>query len=543
MKYKIHLLSFFIIFSLKFCFSLDQITKDAFGATTFEKLTNSGTDSEVQFAVQGISLTESRLQSIFNTISEFPSKEKIEEDKSKCGNSKDPYFFKFAAFQIGIFGRQGDPETIQQSMNCFKDVTINFQILDSSSVSFDMIFEKPESLLCTEVLIFATGLNLHMKEVFFRGKHSIKFSNLSPQEIINIKHYGFHLYKLCDSLKNLIPDIIMTGLIFADMETPKYFPKMSKDFIEKTLGYKFVPRKDEGILQIDEHLIHSGDLLQMYSFNGLSQLIQYGTGGFSDHTVMCVWIENELWVLESGYPTIMKTKFQEYLEAHYKEGYLLVLNQLAPKYSAKFNVEKALEYFNKWVGNIYGYHNFLYSFLDTADKNLPPPGDGDLLPLFFELFDSLHLEKYGLPDLYREGINFRLGTKNLSFAELTEEMYKRNISFMDVVKIPENDDWKYHDGIARVCSALATDILRHAGVFDDLEISATEFTPRDVYMLKIYDTQKPEICQNADPDLPYCQLMGNYKMELPWYNTIDLYPHMNERCASEFPKYIRPDFC
>lgn len=49
-------------------------------------------------------------------------------------------------------------------------------------------------------------------------------------------------------------------------------------------------------------------------------------------------------------------------------------------------------------------------------------------------------------------------------------------------------------------------MLKAANVFDDMELIVTEFTPRDVYMLKIYDENyvKPDKCKNVDPSLPYC---------------------------------------
>jgi hypothetical protein len=49
-------------------------------------------------------------------------------------------------------------------------------------------------------------------------------------------------------------------------------------------------------------------------------------------------------------------------------------------------------------------------------------------------------------------------------------------------------------------------LYKAAGLFDDLEINATEFTPRDVYSLDFFDLnyQRPQACIDADPDLPYC---------------------------------------
>jgi hypothetical protein len=58
--------------------------------------------------------------------------------------------------------------------------------------------------------------------------------------------------------------------------------------------------------------------------------------------------------------------------------------------------------------------------------------------------------------------------------------------------IPEKDGWEYagippRDGVSYVCSAYVTALYKAAGLFDDLEINATEFSPRDVYQLNFFD--------------------------------------------------------
>jgi len=40
-----------------------------------------------------------------------------------------------------------------------------------------------------------------------------------------------------------------------------------------------------------------------------------------------------------------------------------------------------------------------------------------------------------------------------------------------------------------VCSSFVVAVMKAAGVFGDMEIHATEFTPRDLYMLDVYDKE------------------------------------------------------
>ena len=58
-----------------------------------------------------------------------------------------------------------------------------------------------------------------------------------------------------------------------------------------------------------------------------------------------------------------------------------------------------------------------------------------------------------------------------------------------------------------------------------------------------YKDKRPQACKDADPDLPYCQIMGRYQITLDGYSTIDPYDHMFERCSSTPPNYLRPANC
>ena len=84
-----------------------------------------------------------------------------------------------------------------------------------------------------------------------------------------------------------------------------------------------------------------------------------------------------------------------------------------------------------------------------------------------------------------------------------------------------------------------------AGLFDDMEINATEFGPPDLYKLNVFDltTPRPDACTVADPELPFCQILGKYRMFTSEYSTVDPYSHMNERCSINWPSYKRDEGC
>jgi hypothetical protein len=60
--------------------------------------------------------------------------------------------------------------------------------------------------------------------------------------------------------------------------------------------------------------------------------------------------------------------------------------------------------------------------------------------------------------------------------------------------------------------------------------------------MNFFDTTfaRPQACVYADPDLPYCQLNGKYRItiQLDQYSTIEPYELMNEHCSGINPLYL-----
>ena len=129
----------------------------------------------------------------------------------------------------------------------------------------------------------------------------------------------------------------------------------------------------------------------------------------------------------------------------------------------------------------------------------------------------------------------------------------QNMTIEDIMAMTEMDGWEYtgeeatkgRDGLSYVCSAYVAAMFKAGGLFDDLSVQATEFAPKDIYILNFFDTEqvRPDACVAADPDLPYCQLLGKYRMKLPEFSTIDPYDHMFENCAINWPSYTREAGC
>ena len=95
-----------------------------------------------------------------------------------------------------------------------------------------------------------------------------------------------------------------------------------------------------------------------------------------------------------------------------------------------------------------------------------------------------------------------------------------------------------------VCDVFILSLLKTGGLFQDIDnnIQVSEFTPRNLYELDIYDSEFTfEQCLNEQKGV--CQIYGNYTLEYPGFNSIPIYKNMNQDCASLPPNYDRSIKC
>jgi hypothetical protein len=95
------------------------------------------------------------------------------------------------------------------------------------------------------------------------------------------ENYGIHIFRTCDSISNLMTDLLMTielffggfsskpwlGPIFGSKPAP-WMEKSNVEFIESATGYKWKERKDV-FVDLDDLEVHSGDFLAITRFDGL----------------------------------------------------------------------------------------------------------------------------------------------------------------------------------------------------------------------------------------------------------------------------------
>jgi hypothetical protein len=224
----------------------------------------------------------------------------------------------------------------------------------------------------------------------------------------------------------------------------------------------------------------------------------------------------------------------------------IALLPLHPHVRAKFNNTAAWAYARSMTGKPYGYHNMIFSWIDTITDNFPPPIDVNLVIAGMSMWTRL--QPANAADMWNEALNKRLGTEGLDLHQIIAETEKRGMSFEQLLIIPEKDEWVYSDGKSTTCVAFILEMYKEAGVFAPFSesIQVTEFTIRDAYQLNIFEnnqTRLPTWCRSKGEDMPFCQILGEYLMEFPGYNTLKHYSNMNENCPSLPPTYERPKHC
>lgn len=288
------------------------------------------------------------------------------------------------------------------------------------------------------------------------------------------------------------------------------------NFLKDAMGYELVERETQKV-EIDESLIQSGDFFGILRLDGLDPIIMYGSGSHIGHTVMALrfWDDEELYIVESQdawyWPTagLQRTPFKQWLKQAEQADFHVVHLPLKKEIAEKFDEEAAHKWFFESEGLPYGYHNFLFGWVDTERDNLPPFLPNEFAPVLFSMLEHIIPDTVNL--FFNQALGLRLGLDpSATLAEIAAEAASQGLTVQQVMAMPEQDGWKYTgehpDGLSYVCSAYVTSMYKAAGLFDDMEINATEFAPKDVYSLTFFDPEfeRPQVCIDADPDLPYC---------------------------------------
>eukprot|EP01061_Rhynchopus_euleeides_P043193 TRINITY_DN753_c1_g1_i1.p2 TRINITY_DN753_c1_g1~~TRINITY_DN753_c1_g1_i1.p2 ORF type:complete len:292 (+),score=130.10 TRINITY_DN753_c1_g1_i1:3-878(+) len=277
--------------------------------------------------------------------------------------------------------------------------------------------------------------------------------------------------------------------------------------------------------------------------------------------------KNELHVCESTtvssyWPTngVQCTPWAQWLEQATAAGFNLVWAPLAPEYRARLNQDKMWDFFAETSGLDYGFHNLLWGWVDTTDKNYPclPPDFKTCLTwnIVEVLFAVAHRLVPEVSDrIVVQAWNLRVNSTGLT----PDEVFMRaetvlNISSEVIPTIVEQDSWLYNTtrngkvtmGRSMVCCVFVCHMWKAGGLFGDADVNCGELTNLDDYSLGIFDKaqtgeNRPDMCKQADPENELCQLVGPYTLNLNHFNEGKIYSNMDTTCGSWNPG-VGPDY-
>eukprot|EP01098_Paradermamoeba_levis_P015413 TRINITY_DN782_c0_g1_i5.p1 TRINITY_DN782_c0_g1~~TRINITY_DN782_c0_g1_i5.p1 ORF type:complete len:430 (+),score=164.24 TRINITY_DN782_c0_g1_i5:326-1615(+) len=429
-----------------------------------------------------------------------------------------------------------------------------------------MQVEKPTSRLCNDYYLFGTMSGISLKSFFFRGKHSItwKFKNLTDAEKWDVSQNGIRVFRFIVGETEAIKSLFETVDLFLPALLNQAVPEKTAELNLKFLaGYAqlSMPKRSVQEVPLNESEIHSGDFFGVIRLDGLDPMLAWGMGANTGHTTVALRIDGVLYVCESTtnskyWPTngIQKTPYAQWIKQAKAASYNVVHLPLSPDARSKFDEKKAADWFLKTAQGLpYGFHNMLFTWIDTISDNYPclPPDystyclSHQLVQVGAGFLDTLDSKLGQL--MFNQALNKRAQTTNLPTVNVAYAAAQKGVKWEDLLIIPEQDSWIYNDGYSMVCDVFVCEIWKEGGIFGNLtdQIQCTEFTNWDAYALKIFDSKyvRPQKCVDADPTSQFCQILGEYRVDLPGWNTKNFYPHMAESCPSLAPKYNRPANC
>uniref|UniRef100_A0A7S1R1T1 Phospholipase B-like n=1 Tax=Neobodo designis TaxID=312471 RepID=A0A7S1R1T1_NEODS len=502
-----------------------------------------------------------------------------------------PYF----GFLTKIIGNAvpGGAALTGASTECFENVTMtaSWSNVNTSASAIDVTLSASgqKSLLCTDTLALGVwGAGIHVATIDAATTKTFSYAfdpaSATPARRWFVESQGIRLVRFNKGVLGLILDAAATVTLiqgFGQNPVTNATMKANFDFMRK---YVEASPRMQPVSQprsagrsvvdaLDESYIQSGDSLIVVRYDGLDPVIGWGEGFTAGHSVIAVRspTNGTLYVCEStahdAYWTrngIQCHEWRTWFDLAVQAEYNVLLAPLGPEQAAKFNSTAALEFWKETEGLNYGYLNFLFGWIDTKNANfpcLPPTFDYCLNVDMVETIALLWDDAAGnVPNnVFRQALNHRVGTSDLSVEEVMMVGAQRGLTFQDLYVMPEQDAWRYNTtrygapavGRAMVCCVFVCHMWKHGGLFDgiDREINCGEQTLWDIYSMQNFDPAKlgdgrPQVCKTADPNNQLCQLIGTHTFHAkPDFNTRPLYKHMGQNCSSTCPNYVRAAGC
>ncbi len=457
-------------------------------------------------------------------------------------------YYDFAPRYIGsVYPNQTLSWGNSYSTMCFQDNLVELKLIDATNYEIVTHSLNPDKYSsCNDLYLYATP-HIIKPVVIDKQITSTSLTNLNDNDV---NAYGVRIFFIKDTVYNSIINIVETALLYlgAWIKPKIYYPteQLNAKFLQESVCYNLVEytyeEKITNTLLFDSKLnnIQSGDVLGILRLDGVDPLIAWGSNSKFGHIVAVLDFDGELHVVESQmksvywpHDKIQATPIKKWFELAQNADYNVVHLKLKPEYQINFtNKKEYLKQLHLWFASVegmsYGLPNFIFSWIDTDNSNYPNILSKELVMIAFKLIDDLN-PNYSY--LWKQALYHRIQTFNHVFnhdiktmGEIYDYIYTHNITFGELMSIPENDSWTYTDLDGKtfqsmVCSTFVCNFLKEGGLFNNLNINCAEFTPGDIHELYFFDS--------------YIQLIGNYKIAFnDDFSRIKPFNNMREKCPT-----------
>eukprot|EP01138_Halocafeteria_seosinensis_P014845 gb/GECG01015155.1/.p1 GENE.gb/GECG01015155.1/~~gb/GECG01015155.1/.p1 ORF type:complete len:584 (+),score=51.41 gb/GECG01015155.1/:1-1752(+) len=482
----------------------------------------------------------------------------IRENRDQKWCPEDSYFEFFPGTAASV--SPGNSATWEGS--CFSQMQAKLTSMGGDNYTLTLGGSNTNSTGCSDTYLIVTSYDiLGLLDIStLDNSQSLPFSVAGSNQHIDLMQNGVHILFMPCGILGSIESLVKTVGLFVGNGQPLL--ERNAKFLKYKGIYKELKKYNE-FVELDKSLIKSGDYLAISRFDGLSPMIMYGTGGQTGHAALAVWDDDELYVCESTaadpfgtvfWPPpygIIRTKWDTWVKLARNASYHVNFLPLAEEYSQKFDTDAYWKWFRTVEGMPYGFHNMLYSFMDTSDpeRNFPSPIGNWEIQTLLNVWSTLYApeDHTSVYSLFIQALNHRTGQSCKDMTCVTDWLVNHNKTIGEVTAIPEQDEWMYGQNYSLVCSVFTAHGWKVGlkGVIPDYE--ATEQTPKDNCQMKLFSTSRIDasVCPNGlhtSANGNYCQIMGEYWMDLEGFNSIPLYEQMNNHCPSKWPDYFRcPD--
>eukprot|EP01006_Ploeotia_vitrea_P011933 TRINITY_DN3171_c0_g1_i1.p1 TRINITY_DN3171_c0_g1~~TRINITY_DN3171_c0_g1_i1.p1 ORF type:complete len:607 (+),score=325.94 TRINITY_DN3171_c0_g1_i1:78-1898(+) len=491
-----------------------------------------------------------------------------DKNSSSGGKLPGPYFGFMPEY---VTSAMVGGDAVSWEAPCFKSTKLSVAATQTGAVlTFELA--EPQSFLCSDFYSIGTVEGGHLETFWTAGTHKVVWTwhkDIKPSELDDIKRNGFRVFRFLGGWLPTLYDVYETAMLFLpamtskDGSVPEKTAEANAAFLDEYVFLNMTKRSTQ-VVSIDESQINTGDFFGIIRLDGLDPMLAWAMGGtHTGHTTVAIRNDGILYVCESTvkgnyWPTngIQCTPYATWIKQAQQASFHVAHLPLNAESRAKINETAMWQFFKQHEGLDYGFGNILWGWIDQPEGNYPFPLSSHLHMLLPAMAGRISPAISDL--LWNRAFNVRLGTKNLDTADAYAEAASRGLNFTDLVTMVELDSYMYNQtnndgkavvGRSMVCNVFVCAMWKASGLFGDLadDVQCGETTNWDVYTLDIFEgdaSSRPQQCIAADPDLPYCQLLGEYKLRLPYFNTRQLYKNSFNNCPrGQPPKFNKPVAC